>query len=235
MILRKPILKMKYAVAILVGLCIGTVPVLPLFAQAPAVPQAKIRVACIGDSITAGAFVDSAVRWTTVLQSDLGPGYDVENYGVSGTTLIKNGDSPYWKQHALTDAAAFQPNIVLIMLGTNDSKPQNLPAHPGEFQPDLRALIAEFTALPTHPKVWLALPPPVFGNGLAGISEDVLATTIRPAIREVARQTKCPVIDLGPTLASHPEDSRDHVHPNPAGHKLMGDAIAANLQGKKAN
>ena len=79
------------------------------------------------------------------------------------------------------------------------------------------------------------LPIPVFANGLAGISEGVLAGTIRPAIREVARQTKCPVINLVPTLAPHPADSLDHVHPNPAGHKLIGDSIAADVGGKKTN
>ena len=226
-------LRVKRAVAFLSAIC--TCAALPASAQTPTAAPAKIRVACVGDSITQGVFVDQSVRWTTVLQSDLGPRYDVENYGVSGTTLIKSGDSPYWKQAALGQAVAFQPNIVLIMLGTNDSKPQNLPAHPGEFGPDLKALIAQFTALPTHPKVWLVLPIPVFANGLAGISEGVLAGTIRPAIREVARQTKCPVIDLVPTLAPHPEDSLDHVHPNPAGHKLIGDSIAADIGGKKAN
>ncbi len=219
-------------VALLGAVCAAA---LPAAAQTPAAVPAKIRVACVGDSITQGVFVDQSVRWTTVLQSDLGPRYDVENYGVSGTTLIKSGDSPYWKQPALAQAITFQPNIVLIMLGTNDSKPQNLPAHPGEFQPDLKALIAQFTALPTHPKVWLVQPIPVVADGLAGITEPVLAGTIRPAIRQVAQQTKCQVIDLVPLLAPHPEDSLDHVHPNPAGHKIIGDAVAAALQGKKSN
>ena len=225
-------MKLSLFLALLGALCAAA---LPAAAQTPAPPPVKIRVACVGDSITQGVFVDPSARWTTVLQNDLGAGYDVENYGVSGTTLLKSGDSPYWKQAALAQAEALQPNIVLIALGTNDSKPQNLPAHPGEFSPDLRALIAQFTALPSHPKVWLVLPPPVYGDGLAGISESVLAETIRPAIRTVARQTKCQVIDLVPALASHPEDSRDHVHPTPAGHKIIGDTVYAALTKRKPN
>jgi len=208
--------------------CLATVLTKPAAAQAPAAH--KTTVACVGDSITEGVFVDSSVRWTTVLQADLGPRYDVQNFGVSGTTLMKHGDSSYWKTAALTNALASKPNIVLIMLGTNDSKSQNLPAHPGEFGPDLRDLIFEFKALPTHPKVWLVLPPPVFGDGLAGITEGVLETSIRPVIRTTAKETKCSLIDLAPTLASHPEDSRDHVHPTPAGHKLLGDKIASVLE-----
>ena len=140
--LQKLYSKTKRATLLLGTLCACAAAQMPAAAQTPRAAPAKIRVACVGDSITQGVFVDSSVRWTTVLQADLGPHYDVENYGVSGTTLIKSGDSPYWKQPALAQAVAFQPNIVLIMLGTNDSKSQNLPAHPGEFQPDLRALIA---------------------------------------------------------------------------------------------
>ncbi len=215
----------KYALSALL-LC--AIPLLPAAAQTPA--AGKVTVACVGDSITEGVFVDPAVRWTSVLQTDLGPRYDVQNFGVSGTTLTKSGDSSYWRQNALTHALASKPNIVLIMLGTNDSKPQNLPAHPGDFGPDLRDMISEFKALPTHPKVWLVLPPPVFGDGLAGITEGVLQTSIRPVIRTTAKETGCGLIDLAPTLAPHPEDSRDHVHPTPAGHKLLGDKIAAVLQ-----
>lgn len=215
----------KYA---LCALLLCAAPLHPAAAQAPV--AGKTTVACVGDSITAGAFVDSSVRWTTVLQSDLGPRYDVQNFGVSGTTLIKNGDSPYWKTTDLNNALASKPNIVLIALGTNDSKPMNVPAHPGEFGPDLRDLISEFKSLPTHPKIWLILPPPVFANGLAGISEGVLTTSIRPVIRTIAKETKCGLIDLAPTLAPHPEDSRDHVHPTPAGHKLYGDKIASVLE-----
>ncbi len=223
-------LPLKYALCVVpacaLWLCTG--PVHPVAAQTPVAD--KVTVACVGDSITEGAFVDSAVRWTSVLQTDLGPRCDVQNFGVSGTTLIKSGDSSYWKQAALTNALACKPNIVLIMLGTNDSKPQNLPAHPGEFGPDLRDLISEFKSLPTHPKVWLVLPPPVFADGLAGITEGILAASIRPVIRTTAKETKCGLIDLAPTLAPHPEASRDHVHPTPAGHKLLGDKIAAVLK-----
>lgn len=199
---------------------------LEVYDRTVATPPARIRVSCVGDSITQGVFVSEAQRWTNVLQADLGDRYDVENYGVSGRTLIKKGDAPYWTEPAFGQATALLPNIVIIMLGTNDSKPQNLPSHPGEFAPDLRALVSQFTALSSHPKVWLVLPPPVFANGLAGISEGVLASAVRPVVRQVAREEGCGLIDLAPVLASHPEDSLDHVHPNAAGHKLIGDAVA---------
>jgi acyl-CoA thioesterase-1 len=223
----------KVSLVAMAMLCVGVAPLLA-DQTPPATPVAKIRVACVGDSITRGDWIDPANRWTSVLQTDLGPGYDVENYAVSGATLFKNGDWSYWNRPALAQALALQPSIVFIMLGTNDSKPQNLPSHPGEFAPDLRALIAQFKALPTRPRIWLILPPPVFGNGLAGISEGVLAGSIRPEIRKVAKQTRCRVIDLAPILQSHPEDTNDHVHPTIAGHLLIGNAVAAAIVLKTA-
>src|SRR5438552_964968 len=81
------------------------------------------RVACIGDSITAGGGTNS---YPALLQKLLGDKYEVKNFGVSGTTLLKHGDHPYWNTKQFTDATQFDPNVVTIKLGTNDTKPQNM-------------------------------------------------------------------------------------------------------------
>jgi hypothetical protein len=80
----------------------------------------KIKVACVGNSITAGNSM-----YPPYLQTLLGSGYQVENEGVGATTLLKKGDVPYWTQGRLKQALAFNPNIVTIKLGTNDTKSQN--------------------------------------------------------------------------------------------------------------
>ena len=85
-----------------------------------------VRIACIGNSITDGAGIDmnSEKGYPACLQKDLGTGYLVNNFGVSGRTMLNKGDYPYMKELAWKDAMAFKPNIVIIKLGTNDSKPQ---------------------------------------------------------------------------------------------------------------
>src|ERR1044072_7428681 len=90
-------------------------------------PPGKIRVACVGDSITWGSGVEGreSNSYPAVLQRLLGEKYEVSNFGVSGATMLKRGDKPYWEMSAFTDALAFKPNVVVIKLGTNDSKPQN--------------------------------------------------------------------------------------------------------------
>src|SRR5947208_169754 len=85
-----------------------------------------VKVACVGDSITAGAGVkDAKNKYPAQLGELLGTGYDVKNFGNSGSTMLDDGDKPYKKQKSFTDAVAFAADIVVIKLGTNDSKPQN--------------------------------------------------------------------------------------------------------------
>ena len=89
----------------------------------PAMAAEKIRIACVGDSITFGAGVKNRTKnsYPVVLGKSLGDGYDVRNFGVSGATLLKKGDKPYWKLGDFKKATEFKPNIVIIKLGTNNN------------------------------------------------------------------------------------------------------------------
>ena len=115
---------------------------LVVFLQVPAAFADKVvRVACVGDSITYGAGVADRGKnnYPKVLGRLLGPGYETRNFGVSGATLLKKGDRPYWKTSAFKAATEFKPDIVIIKLGTNDSKPQNW-KHKAQYAADLAAL-----------------------------------------------------------------------------------------------
>src|SRR5438270_834071 len=83
-----------------------------------------IKVACVGDSITQGSGLQENT-YPLQLQRMLGSNYEVRNFGVGGATLLEQGDKPYIQQKLYQDSLAFQPDVVVIMLGTNDSKPQN--------------------------------------------------------------------------------------------------------------
>ena len=86
-----------------------------------------VRVACLGNSITDGFGIDmaSAYGYPAMLQKKLGDGYWVRNFGVSSRTMLNKGDWPYMNEPAWRDALDFKPEIVIIKLGTNDSKPEN--------------------------------------------------------------------------------------------------------------
>lgn len=191
-----------------------------------------LRVACVGDSITFGAGIENREvnSYPHVLGLLLGDKFDVRNFGVSGATLLKNGDHPWWKTQAFTDATAFNPELVLIKLGSNDTKPQNWKTHGGEFVADLTALVEHFQKLPSKPQVWLIQPVPVYEDRW-GINEKDLMDGVLPAIQRVADKKKLPVIDLNAALSDRPELFPDKIHPNAAGAKLMAQTIRKALLG----
>lgn len=186
----------------------------------------RTRVACIGNSITFGAGVENQKEnnYPKVLGKLLGEKCETRNFGVSGATLLKKGDSPYWKQGAFKAATDFQPNIVVIKLGTNDTKPQNW-KHKDEFEADLTAMVDHFAALPSKPKVFLCLPAPAYATQW-GINEKGIAEGVIPAIKKVAEAKKLTTIDLHTALSGHAEMFPDKIHPNAAGAALLAKTVA---------
>ncbi len=178
----------------------------------------QIKVACVGDSITAGAGLadPSQQGYPAVLGQLLGAGFTVRNYGHSGATLLKQGDLPYWSTTEYTDSTAWNPNIVLIMLGSNDSKPQNW-HYKTNFDADYQALISHYAALSNQPLVYVCTLCPVYGSGAFGITSPVVQNEVIPAIVQADQETGRPVIDVNTGLSGHPEWFPDTVHPNAAG------------------
>ena len=189
-----------------------------------------IKVACVGDSITQGAGAKSGQSYPSQLQALLGDGYKVGNFGVSGRTLLKKGDFPYWKEKKYQDALAMEPAIVVIMLGTNDTKPQNWKFE-AEFDADYRELVKSFQALKSKPKVFVCRPVPVPGQGNYGINEENIQKEI-PRVDALAKELGCGVIDMHAALAKTPELLPDRVHPNTAGAGEMAKAAAKAIAGK---
>jgi acyl-CoA thioesterase I len=184
-----------------------------------------IRVACVGDSITYGAGIEDRDQksYPAILNRMLGSDFTVRNCGVSGATLLKKGDKPYWAEAEFTAAGEFRPHIILIKLGTNDTKPQNA-EHLKEFEGDLIAMIEHFSRLSSHPKIWLCLPVPVYETRW-GINEQTLTDSVIPAILKAADKKNLPVIDLHTALSDRPELFPDKIHPNAAGASLMAKII----------
>src|SRR5688500_16881497 len=79
----------------------------------------KIKVACIGNSITYGLKLSNpaASAYPQLLHILLGERYLVKNFGHSGATLLRNGHNPYAKTEAFLQALAFAPDIAIIELG----------------------------------------------------------------------------------------------------------------------
>ncbi|MCX5684955.1 MAG: GDSL-type esterase/lipase family protein [Planctomycetota bacterium] len=199
----------------------------------PADYKDAIRVACVGDSITYGAGVkDREVNcYPAVLGRMLGEKWAVKNFGVSGATMLKKGDKPYMKEKAFAAALEFKPNVLIIKLGTNDTKPQNW-KHKDDFAADAKDLIAEFRKIDPKVRVYVCLPVPGY-PGNWGINDETIKGGVLPILQEVAKETQASVIDLYTALSGKPQMFPDKVHPNVEGAALIAATVFRALTGRE--
>ena len=196
----------------------------------PSIYKRSIRVACVGDSITQGAKLAKGMTYPEQLQKMLGSAWIVKNFGKSGRTLLKQGDFPYWNESIYQDALQFTPDVVIIKLGTNDTKPQNW-KHIADFKNDYRALVESFRSLPGKPRIYICTPCPVVGSGAftinnAGVVEEV------GWVKELAAELKVGLVDMNAAFAGKSELLPDKVHPNEEGATLLASTAYSALTGK---
>ena len=210
--------------------------------------EGAIKVACIGNSITDGHGIDFAPAngYPAQLQKLLGNDYWVKNFGVSGRTMLNKGDLPYMNEIAWKDAVAFKPDVVIIKLGTNDSKPQNW-QYGEEFKQDLKQMITTLRpdlAQPAKkgkknkkqviknegPKIILCTPIPALKKSW-NIDNDIIINNIIPIQQEVAKEYNLQVIDLH-TLFGDGKDTMldDGIHPNGKGAQKIAQIIADTIK-----
>lgn len=190
----------------------------------------KPTIVCIGDSITFGTGVlASRHDWAYPYLLDKKiEEYEVLNYGYSGATASNSGDQPYG-QDLLDVAKEIEAEIYVVMLGTNDSKPQNWDAE--VYKKDYMDMLAQLKALPTTKKVYVMSPICAFekeNTNLAvyDIDPTVIKEEIRPLVEEIAAELDIEYIDLYPLFVDKPELLKDGVHPGKDGNKAISDYIA---------
>jgi lysophospholipase L1-like esterase len=180
--------------------------------------DSKIRVACVGDSITGGTQYPADL-WMLLGSAN----YTVGNFGVGGSTASLDSWNPYINNSAFQDSKEFKPNIVIIMLGTNDANPLIRRGN-GSFVNDYVKLVMEFQELSSKPKIFIVKPPPIFSNGTTP-SAEYFKNNVIPQIEQVANQTNLPIIDVYSALANYSEFFHDGVHPDEQGAKLIANEI----------
>ena len=128
---------------LLVGALALTLAFVPADARRKPKVEPKIKVSCVGNSITYGMRLDDREResYPAQLQALLGDRYEVGNFGKSGATLLRHGHRPYFDQEEFRQAMDFAGDIVVIHLGINDTDPRNWPHFRDEFVEDYLALI----------------------------------------------------------------------------------------------
>lgn len=188
--------------------------------------EGAIRVACIGNSITDGFGIGMAPvkGYPAQLQKKLGDNYEVKNFGVSARTMMNKGDLPYMNELAWRDAKAFNPSVVVIKLGTNDTKTHNWTKGAEEFQQSMQAMIDTLKALPSKPKIYLCSPIPALKDSWT-INDSVIVNGEMPVIQKLAKKNKCSFVDLHTAFTFADMMQRDGIHPTAKGAGKIADII----------
>lgn len=188
-----------------------------------------IRVACIGNSITHGSGIDMMDEkgYPAQLQRQLGKGYLVKNYGVGARCMMSTSDHPYMNEQAWRDAKAFQPQVVVIKLGTNDSKDYQW--NQSQYERDYQAMIDTLCSLPSKPAIYLCTPVKAFRDKW-GITDSVIVNGVIPSIQKIARKNKLTLIDLHSVITDPKDMTADMIHPNEKGAGKMAGRIAEELK-----
>ena len=198
--------------------------------------EGQIRVACVGDSVTYGFGIPNRGKYCypAQLQRLLGDDYCVNNFGYSGRTASDLGDRPYRAEKLYRQALDFQPDVVVVMLGSNDSKPFNW--DPQAVRESYLALLDDFAALESHPKIYVVIPTPAFpvnGEVKYQIDGDVIDTQLAPLMLGIAAERNLPAIDLHTVFDGRSDLFSDGCHPNRDGAKLFAETVYTAISAEK--
>ena len=191
----------------------------------------RIRVSCVGDSLTYGSGVIKTREvdsYPAKLQKKLGTSHLVSNFGLRNATASADGDLPYIDSAQYKKSLESEPNIVLLMLGTNDSKTYNWNAK--SYEEGIKSLVQTYKNLDTNPTVYLMISPYCFSLDGSDIAEyqvqpKVVAGKIRDIVEKVAAEEGVEVIDLYSVTVGKEEHYRDGIHFDAEGYKIIADYI----------
>jgi len=194
----------------------------------------KIKVACIGNSVTAGYLLNQPEKqaYPAQLQQLLGDGYQIGNFGYSGATLLKKGHNPYFKTKAFREALNFRADIAIIHLGLNDTDPRNWPNYKDNFQADYQWLIDTLKQQNPKLRVFICKLTPIFsGHPRFKSGTRDWYWQVQEKILLVARGNKFVPVDLNAPLSNRPELFADNLHPDSAGAAIIAQTIYKTITG----
>ena len=199
----------------------------------PVKPKAgKKRIACVGDSVTYGCTLPLFFlhRYPADLQKMLGREMQVGVFGVNDRTLQYTGNKPFRKEKAFLQSKEFMPDVVVILLGTNDSKDANWNSEES-FRKQYRELITEYRQLSSELRILLCTPPYAFKpvNRLFSVTNDAKLDripVIAEVIERVAEEENLELVDLY-TLTDGKRKlfGPDGLHPSIQGAEEIAGAI----------
>ncbi len=193
---------------------------------------ASVRIACVGDSLTLGTGTEPSepYAYPSRLQELLGDRAIIRNFGVGGRTLSSQTDRPYVRAIAWAEVRNFEPDVVLIMLDTNDTQSNYWPRVQARLRDDAVRRIRQFREMPRSPTVWWLLPPPIVRPAY-GLDPTSLRFRVLPRLCEAAADARVPVVDTHTPFLEHPDRFLDGVHLDPSAYLAIAMLVSDALTG----
>ncbi len=177
----------------------------------------ELNILCLGDSITHGfKLPDPAQESFPSRMEEHSQGlWHVQNLGVNGATVLSKGDIPIINQDAYRIAMHSSPDVVVLMLGTNDTKNNNW-RYISDFLEDYRRIVDSLQHLASRPRVIVCTIPPIFlsPNSVLDVEH---VTQVNRMIRSVAAESGAEFLNVHQMLAGKSNLFIDGIHPNALG------------------
>lgn len=193
--------------------------------------QQKLKVACIGDELTFGTAVEEREDncYPVQLQKYMEQAekkYRIGNFGVEGAAVQKKSKKPYTKEERYESSMEYKADLVVMMLGTNDTTEENW-TDIDTFQKDYQSLIKGYQDLKSSPEILLVTPPMIQSDGSTEMEERAKRVEeIKNAIETIGEKNKLTVQDLYSYSQKHPEwYQEDGVRLNKDGALAVADMV----------
>ncbi|MCE5332191.1 MAG: GDSL-type esterase/lipase family protein [Bacteroidales bacterium] len=192
-----------------------------------------IKVGCVGDSNTYGAEATdrSQYAWPVQIRSMLGNKYETRNFGVNGALMMNHLNDAWKNKTAYSDNKSYDPDIIVIALGTNDSKDGYWDAV--KFKNSYIDLIDEFKNYSAEPEIYMAIPIKAYSKSWS-INDQTIREQVIPTMKEISKEKGLPLIDLYSVTNNIANlMATDGIHPRDEGLRIMARKIADIMQLKK--
>ncbi len=195
-----------------------------------------IKVACVGDSITAGG---SASNYPLYLQEMLGDGFEVKNFGKGGASVRhveetigdlnwgwgsvvdSDGDGKayfYYDDVAYTSSLNYDADYVFVMMGTNDVGSSDY----GYYKTDFYEYLVK-PYLDNGSEVIVLTSPHAYEYMMQ--DHNKINTTIRQMQIELAQEYGLNWIDINTFTSGRRESFPDGLHGNSSGYMIIAGTV----------
>jgi lysophospholipase L1-like esterase len=209
----------------------------------------KARIACIGNSITAGARLTQPQTesypavLSAMLKQDGYLNYEVKNFGIGGATMLRYGKPNLWR--LIDSLQNFKPDIVIIKAGTNETVSKLLFnwEHINEFEKDYSDYVSLIRKINPACRIIVCSPLDMViqTDGLSDARIDDLTGRrpriweLRRRIKKIARSEQLSFLDLTIPFKGKANlmTKSDGVHPNADGYQYLASLVYKHLVKRK--